>query len=86
MLYVPLTPEECRAPGSAGRLETDVASRVASATRLKPQRLAVGGHAAPVTGVLATHVRAPAQELLDLALVGVLLLGAAHHLRQAHVL
>src|SRR3954447_15451425 len=53
---------------------------------LKPQRLAVGGHAAPLTRVLATHVRAPAQKLLDLALVGVLLLGAAHHLCQAHVL
>src|SRR6266702_399633 len=59
---------------------------VRSETTSKPQGLAVGRDAAALSGVLAPHVGAPAEELLHLALVGVLVLGAPHHRGQPQVL
>src|SRR5204863_1576774 len=50
------------------------------------ERLAVSGRSLALAGALAADVRAPAQELLDLALVRVGLLGAAHHRSEAQLL
>src|SRR5215208_1346899 len=61
-------------------------ARVRSRTVSDTERLVVGGHTAALTRLLTAHVRAPAQELLDLALVGVLLVGAPHHRRQPQML
>src|SRR6478609_7070152 len=50
--------------------------------RSDPQGLAIRGYAPALAGVLAANVRAPAKELLHLALVGVGVLRPPHHGRE----
>src|SRR5215208_7755771 len=78
-----LTASSCRLARSQARLRL---ARVRSRTVSDTERIVVGGHTAALTRLLTAHVRAPAQELLDLALVGVLLVGAPHHRRQPQML